>query len=691
MPHPLPLPLLLPLPATRVRTLALALPLALALALALATPPAHAQPLGALLSFGAPGSDDPMLNGDAEEREALAALEADKPIRARELAEKILKDRPDSFLATWVLSQVFHLEEGRHPRARYLVERAKAMLLGRYGPRPADDAAIWWHKRILESLAEIHGEMEDREGQLAAIDEHDALYFPKLTRNRVWPLMKLGRLDEAIAAATSLLRRDDLVERISGYNGLMAIHDERLDRLESYRWGKQGIEATQERSCILFHNTAQSAMTLFRFAEAEELARKAIRADFNDCPASSYYHLANLYLNQGEFNKSVSAFKKLMRSRIEPRYRPMFDKDNKSVLVEILLSLGKTSEALKLVRDIFEHPDRPGMTSVSLDDIRFASGVQFWLALEQMKRVEEERASARGFWDGFDLKNEARTHGLKQFEVERTLLYLAPRDEILVTNFRPFLRGVRPWTAGWLGRIVGVGLARAALEEARVLDEPQLGAAGHGYYRAVLAELHFHAGEHDDAIAVGEEALELLQPENVLLRMRTAAVVAASLIARGEVANPRAVALLREVLHRYPTAARQLGVRVPATVTHDPGDFAAEVAERLLDSPRLDTDLTSAPFRVHVAGDRQKITACLLTSDGFRLGCGEKVFERPGPDDEDAALACDAFHAGAFSPMVELTSRDINSLDGSTVRANADEVLEGILAPDATKKPEEDE
>ncbi len=653
--------------------------------------PAHAQDLSQVFGFGAPHTNDPMLRGTPEEREALASLEADKPIRARELAEKILKDHPESFLATWVLSQIFHLEEGRHPRARYLVLQAKSMLLGKYGQRPTDDAAIWWHKQILESESEILGEMEDREGQLAALDEYDALYLPKLTRDRVWPLMKLARYEEAIAAAKSLLRRDDLLERVAGYNGLMAVEDERLDRLASYNWGIQGIEAAQGRSCILYHNTAQSALTLFRFSEAEELARKAIRADFYDCPSSSYYHLANIYLNQGEFNKSVSAFKKLVRSRIAPRYRPMFDKDNKSILVEILLSLGKTNEALKLVRDIFEHPDRPGMTSVSLDDLRFGSGVQFWLALDQARQTELERASARSFWDGFDIRNEARAHRVKQWEIERTLLYLAPRDEILITNFRPFLRGVRPWTAGWLGKMVGVGLARAALEEARTLDEPQLGEAGHGYFRAVLGELQYHAGDWDDAIASGEEALKLLQPENVLLRLRTGAYIAAAMGQVGQGNSARAVALLREVLHTYPTAARQLGIRVPVAISHDNDPFTTAIAERLVDSPRLDVDVDDPAFRVTVTGNRKKVSMCLATRDGFRLGCGEKEFERPGDDeDEDVALACDAFHAGAFAPMVSLTSADINSLDGSTVRANADEVLKGILKPDATSKDEDE-
>ncbi|MFO0746379.1 MAG: hypothetical protein U1F43_11995 [Myxococcota bacterium] len=68
-------------------------------------------------AFGFVSSNDPMLAGTAEEREALAALDAGKMIKARELAEKVTEKDPDSFLATWILSQVFHLEEGHHARA----------------------------------------------------------------------------------------------------------------------------------------------------------------------------------------------------------------------------------------------------------------------------------------------------------------------------------------------------------------------------------------------------------------------------------------------------------------------------------------------------------------------------------------------------------------------------------------------
>jgi hypothetical protein len=200
--------------------------------------------------------------------------------------------------------------------------------------------------------------------------------------------------------------------------------------------------------------------------------------------------------------------------------------------------------------------------------------------------------------------------------------------------------------------------------------------------------LHFHAGNFEDAVAEGEEALKLLQSENALLRYRTMAYLAGAQVALGRGLEPRTVELFKDVLHNYPTALKQLGVRVQAQVTFDADPFATEVAERLVESRRLDI-MDNAPFRVHVSGSAKQLKMCLSSTMGFKLGCGERKFERPSP--EDVQTAIDAFHTQAFAPMVALTSSDINSLDGSTVRANADEVLEGILGTDFKDKEEDEE
>ncbi len=633
-------------------------------------------------------SGEAMLRGTQAEREALDAFDQRKRIRARELAEKLVKADPGSFLGTWVLSQVMHVEEGHHARARFLLEKAKSMLRHMFGEHPTDEQAQLWHKKLLIAQIELLGEMEKRPEQLAMLDEFDANYRPKMTRARIWPLMKDGRHEEARAAGKELLHATEFEDRVSAYNGLMAVEDEVLNRRGSYQWGREGIDATQGRVCILLHNTAQSAMTLFKFDEVENYARSAVRAEYDNCPSSSYEHLANLYLHEGQFQKAISAFKKLARHHIEPRYRPHFDKNNKGLLAEILLGLGKIPEALRLAELVFAAPDRTGMTSVSVEDIRFGHALLYWMLLDQ--RIEEMRdqGSIRGVDGKVGKEWLVKKLELKQWELARVMLRLGMTDDILVTNLRPFLRGVKPWYAGMLGKALGPGLVGAALDRAEELDAPQIAKEAAGYYEAVRGELAYWADDFDAAVAHGENALAKLQPQNGLLIARVHAYIAGAMLALGRDSNAM-LAHLNGVLHSFPTALRYFDIRLPVAVTYDGGPLAAAVAEKLTSARRF-VATTDAPFQLRVSGDTKAVRICLLGKDGFRYDCTDKTFEIEIP--EMAEKAIDGFEAQLFSPKVELTSSDINSLDGSPVRQSADKALKELLDAELPKaEGDEDE
>jgi len=632
--------------------------------------------LGALAGVG--HAAELRLTGTPAEQEALQSDEAGKYIRAREQAEKVLAEDPNSLIATYVLADVFHEEEANHPRALFLVRRAAKLLTDAYGRPPGDAAAQIWHRRILQKEIWLLGEMDRKAEQVQALDAYDAMYAPKLTRLRIWPLMKLGRYDEARDAGLELARSTDVNERISAYNGLMALEDERLDRLASYTFGKQGIESAQGSSCILFHNSAQAAFSLFRFGEAEELARKAMRAERADCPNSSYEHLANLYLVQGDFQKTLSAFKKLIRAPIDRRYRPQFVMGNRAILVELLYALGRGKDGVPFAEQVFHAPDRTGMTSVSKDDIRFAHAMALWQMLALRAAELSEAISVRSVFEAAPRARELRGLRLEQWELERILLRLSLEDAMLVTNLRPYLRGVKPWYAGNLGAALGVGLVEAALARARALDAPQVGEVASGYYDAMLGELRWRGGDREEAVRLGVKALAEMPPDTKLLRWRTAAWLGAAELALGQ--RDAGVGHLREVLRQYPSAFKHLDLRVPVALTHDGAPLAARVAERLAGSRRLAVEGSDeAPFKVDVAFRDAELEICLFARDGFRFDCATQKVDKAG--DEDVTAACDAFHAALFSPKVELTSSDINSLDGSTVRVNAEQVLDGILGP----------
>ena len=661
-----------PTRASHVRSLATAAAL---LALLAVVPAGAATPDAA-----APGTAA-WLTGTAEEQAALQSDESGKYIRAREQAEKILQGDPRSLIATWVLADVFHEEEANHARSLFLVRKARRMLTDAYGKAPADAQAQIWHKRIMMKEIWLLGEMDRKEEQLRSIDAYDAIYAPKLTRLRIWPLMKLGRYAEARKVGLELTRSVDVDERISAYNGLMALEDELLDRQASYDWGQAGIASVQGQSCILYHNTAQAAFARFRFDEAEELARKAIRAERDDCPNSSYEHLANLYLVEGQFQKTISAFKKLIQAPIDRRYRPQFVMGNRAILVELLYALGRGKDGLPFAEQVFHAPDRTGMTSVSMDDIRFGHAVALWEMLDL--RIQEllEESSVRGLFDAGDRVMDARDMRLRQWELERILLTLGLQDEILVTNLRPYLRGVKPWYAGNLARILGPGLAEAALEKARRLDASQVGTEAAGYYDAMLGELRHVGGDRAEAVRLGTKALAEMPPQTKLLRWRTVAWLGSDELALGKTSE--GLAHLREALQEYPSAFKQLDLKVPVTIYHDDTPFAQAVAERLGDSRRLAAGRDDG-FRVDVSFGDAEVRICLSARDGFRFGCAAAKVDKAG--EADVVAACDAFHAEMFSPKVELTSSDINSLDGSTVRVNAEQVLDGLLGkPKATK------
>ncbi len=628
-----------------------------------------------------PRGNDEWLRGNAAEIEAWDALGAGKGIRAREKAEAVLKEYPGSLLANWVLAQVMHAEEGHHARARFLIARVRAMLEKRFGARPELALAATWHKRILESESEILGEMEDREGQLRVIAEHDALYAPSLKANSIWALMKLARFDEALKLAESLLYSDELYERISAYNGMMAIYDEMRDKTKSFEWGKKGIDFSQGRHCILLHNTALSALMLFKFKESEEFARRSLRAEYDDCPFAAYEHLVAQFVHMGEFQKAISSYRKLSTHPILPRYRPHFDKTAKNLLTELLFALGKYEQALEFSRIVFSAPDRVGMVSHSVEDVRFGHGVVYWFVLDARIRELRDEASIRSFGQRLESEWELQKLELKKWELERILRRLGVYKDILVVNLRPFMRIVKPWYAGGLARIFGSGVASAALAEARTLDEPHLDAAGLAYFDAIQAEYALDDGDAERARTLAEQALKSLVREHAILIARIRAVaVKADLQLGGDPGSPSNVSHLKAILQKFPMVIRYLDMRLPVAVLHDDAPLAAQAAKLFHDHRRFATS-AEAPFRIDVTTrNEDAIEICLRAADGFQFGCKETKFDAKEPDPEvRAEKAVNAFVADIFSPRVELTSSDVNSLDGSPVRQTADEALEGVL------------
>lgn len=620
------------------------------------------------------------LEGDAEERALLATLDKEKLIRAREQADKILRKKPRSIIGRYALAQVFHEEEGNLPRALYHLRKLDAQLMSLYGNPPKRPKARSWHRKILIRLEAVLGEMDRRKEQLAALTRHDAHYEPKLERLKIWPLMKLHRFDEARKIAEKATLSENLNIRIAGYNGLLSIEFEREKPKECFRVAMRAVNATAERSCILDLNTAEAAFAVFRFSEAERLALKSIQAPIKDCPSSAHPHLANLYLLRADFQRAIAAVKQARKQGVPRRLRQQFEMGLNAWLTRLLYTLGRFDKSVELSKRVLRRPDRVGMISYSKELMETIYTLDHYAALRASAERLREQASARPALDALAYWARAQKTGLSAWAVRRKVARLLGQERTLRSLLRPYLKPLPSWQLMTLAEIAGAGVTRRALAALRERDEMK--AQIEPYLLAIEASLARREGRRRSVLSLARKALAGLPKDEQLLRGHVHALAAEAALALGDAKAARHY--FHRVLHRWPTALRIHGVRLPARIETTKGERAKAVAERLRSSRRL---LTAADkqlgFKVLIEQRGDDVRVCLNSPQGRRYACSvsEKLKKL---DDEDARIAkvLDDFHQKAFAPLIDLTQQDINSLDGSAVRGSADQLLKDVLGKD---------
>ena len=606
--------------------------------------------LGLLLGLLAalPGHPTP------EEDALLDEVDQQHFIKARDLAEKVLAQQPDSFAAAWAMARVHHDEEGNHARALAWVRKAEALL--------PDEDPTWGAKLLLEEYF-ILAEMNRNEEALQVLDVHEAKYGPPPSFLRIWPLFKSGRGDEARVIATRLSTADDDHERAEGFNGLLAIAAEESDREASYRWALAGVEATGGHDCTLLRNASNSAYVRFRSDEAMELSTRARK--LTDCIGPIDNQIASLALVRGEFQQAVAALESSRSTYIEKRYRPHVALERRGVLADLLDVVGQPEEALKIAAELYAQPQRMGISSGPPDSERLSRTMRYDFALDgRIAQLREQASWADGPAELSRALAELAPVMATRWEVRRALVQLLAREGALVAMTRP-MQGEADFRTGDLIDVVGSGVMRAALARTRVLDAafpeatPPLD--------ALEGEIAFREGSLDEAVKLGTAALAGLPPSNALWRWRTLAWRADALRRLGRMTEARAD--YQEVLQRWPTALRVLGLSVPVKLSHDGSARAKDTASRLGRSSRFEVQ-AQAPFQLTVSSATAGLEVCLLDDYGAQLACASG---------EDGSKALAAFHAAAFAPRVSLTQSDLKSLDGSPVRIGADEALRKLL------------
>jgi hypothetical protein len=642
--------------ARTVRATALA-----ALALALAT----GAPRRAAAQASAPAAavDAAARAGTPEELEAYALVRQERFVKARELAEAILRRHPKSFAAHYVLGAAFYYGEGNLPRALYQLRTARALFEARYGAEPEPDAPWRWHSDILVDLADLCGDMDLLRDKLEALDAHDRSYRPALIAEHAWPLMKLRRYDEARAAVAQALASGRRRQRKTALTALCAIEAEAGNRAESYQACRQAAEELRARpteGAAEFANAGEAALGMLKLDEAERYYLEAARR-----PPTLYGNppgkLVELYLREGRILEAVKAMKEAhAHRRRKPAYLDQQSQAETDALAALLMiALGRSVDALPLTRRALERPDRRGGISAQREQAVAAAAILDRMALRAAaERVDEERATGglwrrlRGLWAAARLRLRAWSSG------RRAAVLMADRQRLLAT-LRPSFSGgadIPVWANGELVGILGPGVVAEAVRAARAVETLPAAAP---YLDAVDAEAALAAGDPAGALRLADRALAGLPPGEVLLAARVAGVAAAAARRRGDLR--RELAFLDRVLQRDPTVVRRLGLAIPVSIRQDGSDEARRAAAMLRRSPRFRSD-EAAGFVLAVRAG----SACLHAAGGTVLQCA-RVQPRSGEDDEARARRLvDELHQRVLAPRIDLSQTDVRSLDGST-------------------------
>lgn len=649
-----------------MRTLRRWIPAVLAVALAASVGPAAI-------------AQQPAPNVQSLEQEALRLYNENRPVTARNRAEQILQRDPDSIVGNYVMGCVLREAEGSLARAMTHLGRARELYETRYGTsRPA--GAPWQlHREILFAIQQIAGEIEEYEYQLHVLEFYDYLYDPDLLAEHAWPLIHLGRYNEARQFAQRAIATTDAWQQSLGRNALCAVEGAARNREAQHRACLDALQNAQRRAAsntdtnpataphvtVHAYNAALGAAAVLRFDETERLALEGTRR-LEFTTANPWRLLARLYLDQGKMSQAVEALREMQRWRVRQpaNLRDQDHAETDAAVATVLLVAGEPDAALRFIDRAIARPDRRGLVA---SDQEQALGAHALLrrALQQMAvERDAERGSARGLLPRVEGALSRLSGGAATWPDDERVANVMTDEHRLDATLRMYVRGgIEPlpsWLVGDLVASLGPGVVAVALREAR--REERTFPAIAAYHDAVEAEVLLAQGEAERALSLAQQAIQRLPVSESVLSARVAVVGAR---AASRTNRPQlALGMLERAMQKDPGVVRRMGVSLPATVTAVGGALADDVSARLRRSPRLDDG--ERGFQVRVRASGTGVEVCLQSPLGAQLGCSA-VTRTPNETDEHLAVrACDTFHEERFAARLGLSTQDLRSLDGTT-------------------------
>ncbi len=601
-----------------------------------------------------------------EEQEAFEAARRGHYVKARELATEILLGQPESVAAAVALGIALHEGEANIPLALRHYQKARQLIEVRLGlPEPGLESL---HREVLYLELRALSDLGRYEELLVRSETLRRLYDPQLHSVDVWPLMKLGRVEEARRAIELALASGDRFEEVVARNGLCA--------LEGYVECMAMLEAVQDHRLnpgLAFRNAAVSAALAGRLEEAERLLVESTMHPDED--TNPWRDLVDLYVLEGRLGEALDASRRMIEfgRKLPPRERQYSRADELVAGAQVLLLAGRARHALRATERAIMSPDRASHWSGSEPELQ-AEGALLHRAIRRvLSETEHERAAVSAWYRRPVPHVRGMWHRLSGWFAGRRVLPLLFEGGLRIKTDpadreTPSLSGPL-WLLLDAIEVFGPGPALALVRDVRDTETAADAAIPPKIRDAQLdameTEARFLRREWDETLRIGKRAIENLPPAAALLRARLSARMAHAAWRAGK--RTKAWELYGDVLDRDPGVLRRLGQALPVSRATRRGGTADRAARRLLAGPRFVHDAGS-PFALgEVAG-----ALCLMDPTGAALACGEwddedeRHPERPPWGDEAGKKAWSLLEA-AFSPRVDLSQQDLQSLDGTTV------------------------
>ncbi len=594
-------------------------------------------------------------------REARAALESDNLILLREKAREILIQNPDSVAGHFFMGYSLHRSEGDLPRSRFHLVRARELFEKRYGKLPGPQA-FGWLERILNELAGVSAEMDLYADQIEVMEAYNAMYSnlmngdPPIVVEFAWPLMKLGREEEARQKIKQALESGGMFSRSVALNTLGAIEMETGSSRKSYEVFKMLLkEVGPFGGCTFLRNGGEAAYMVGDFAQAERYYLQATEFFEPEGYSNPWWDLANLYTAEARFPEAVQAVQNmyLWSSRMESFLAQQDYAEQQQATAELLLQLGYSEQAMLSAGRAVRRPDRQGGNSNQRDQWEAGNLILYRATLlnrDQSIREEMSWSHGRRWWD---LYLSRQSLGYLAWSAGRRAVAVAAANDRVIKSLRVFSAGtimMADWHRPDLVELYGPGVVAAGLDELRAgrfddLDHQE------PYLKVLEAEVNALTGNPIRALELIDLALQKLPEAESLVRSRAMARAAQMEEARGDM--PRALSRYQQVLETAPAMLRLLRLRLPVRIEGATG-LLGRVRRQLLSSPRFREDQDG--LRLSLSGGEGALSARLLGPDGSVMSQAE------GKTVDELV---EAIHRQTFSPRVNLSQADLNSLDGS--------------------------